>query len=175
MRRFVAAGLTLALSAFAPPQPEIDYPERAQQNPPKSWIPEKAPEKAPPVTLNATPKQPSDYRHSTELVCQGNGPQAVPKEFVEAYRPAQMAVQEKRFSDAIRFAEIAAQYAKGAREWIAIESIRILAFATLKNDDTELVASLEAVLASKGCLSAAQETNFRNLLGEARSRMATPR
>jgi hypothetical protein len=163
----------LMLAGFAPPQPGIDLPESVQQVPPKGWIPERAPDKAPPVTLNATPQQPSAYRHSTDTVCQ-NGLRASSREFVESYMPAQIAIRDSRFNDAVGLAEIAAQYARHGKEWMAIERIRIIAFAALKND-AELVASLEAALSSRQCLAPELEATYRLQLNDARSRLGTPR
>jgi hypothetical protein len=54
MRRFAALGLVLMLVAFAPPAPDLDDPERAQQSAPKNWIPEPKP-KPPPAVYHAIP------------------------------------------------------------------------------------------------------------------------
>jgi len=174
MRRFAALGLTLMLAGFAPPD-RAPVPESSQQQPvPKSWIPQTKPDQAPPITLEATPRQRSAYTHTYDLKCTDAPSQPSARTFVDAYQGALAAIQDVRFNDAVRFAEIAAQNANSFREWMAVENLRVLAFIGLK-DDVELVATLEALLSSKGCLMAGQEATFRNLLGEAQSRMAAPR
>lgn len=176
MRTTIAIGLTLALAAFAPPDMPPDNLQPTQQQAiPKSWVPEKKPDQAPPITLDVAPRAPSAYRHGTDLVCgPGGGPRAVPKEFVNAYQAATTAVRNNQFAEAVRQAEIAAAYAKGAREWSAIEQIRILCFERLGNDH-ELIASIEAALASKDCLNELQTANLRQMLEEARRRLDTLR
>jgi hypothetical protein len=150
MRRFAGLGLTLMLAGFA------------------------APDREPPITHEASPRQRSAYTHAYDLKCTDAPSQPSARTFVEAYQGALAAIQDVRFDDAVRLAEIAAQNANGFREWMAVENLRALAFIGLKND-VELVATLEALLSSKDCMTATQESNFRNLLGEARSRMAMPR
>jgi hypothetical protein len=174
MRRFAVLGSTLILAGFAPPEP-TPLPESSQQQPmPKGWVPQTKHDQAPPITLEAIPRQHSAYSHAYDLECTDVPGQPSARAFVEAYQGALSAIQDVRFNDAVRFAEIAAQNANGFREWLAVENLRALAFIGLKND-VELVATLEALLSSKDCMTAAQETNFHNLLGEARSRMAMPR
>jgi hypothetical protein len=176
MRTTIAIGLTLALAAFAPPERAPAPLEPSQQQAiPKSWVPEKKTGQSPPITLGVTPRAPSAYSHGADLVCApGGGPQAVPKEFVNAYQAATTAARNNQFAEAVRQAEIAAAYAKGAREWNAIEQIRILCFERLGNDH-ELIASIEAALASKDCLNEPQTANLRQMLEEARRRLDTLR
>jgi len=167
----------LALTGFSPPQRP---PLEAQQVVPKSWIPEKPPEqdapKPPDITLNVTPKTPSAYRHPEGGVCSlaGNGePMKVKKEFVESYVQAKAAVDAGRYEDAIALAELAAGHSYDARQWTAIEGIRIVAFSRL-NNDAELVAALEAALSLAGCIPQAQVSNYQELLEGARERLKNP-
>ena len=164
----------LSLAGFSPPaRPPMD----AQQVVPKSWIPEKPTEQEKPtqpdIIVNVTPKSPSAYRHPTTVACsQVTGPIKVKKEFGESYEGARMALQDARFEEAIALAEVAAGHAGSGREWIAVEGIRIAAFAALQNN-SELIASIEASLAT-GCLSPIQTANYQELLDSARLRLASP-
>lgn len=181
--RVKVAAVALAmfsLTGFSPPaRPPID----AQQVIPKSWIPEKPLEqkepeqetpKQPEITVNVTPKTPSAYRHPTAVDCPktDGGPAKSTRGFVESYTAAKAALDTGRYSDAISSAEIAAGYARTGGEWMAIEGMRIIAFARLQND-VELIASVEAALAT-GCLSPIQTANYRELLDGARLRLASP-
>jgi hypothetical protein len=176
--RATLAAVTLAmfaLTGFSPPQRP---PQGVQQIVPKSWIPEQAPEqeapKPPPITLDVTPKSPSAYRHPSALACAvSTGPTKSTREFVESYTKAKSLMDAKRFEDAIAAAEVAASYAHGSKEWLAIEGIRVVAFSALQNT-IELVASLEAALAT-GCMSPGQAGPFREMLDTARQRQAGPR
>jgi hypothetical protein len=168
--------LVVMLAAFAPPE-QVPMPlePTQQQSIPKSWVPEKAPSKAPPTTLDVTPKSPSTYSHGTNLVCRSSGgPSGAARQFVEAYQGAATAFRNNQFSEAIRLAEVAAAFANDAWQWAAIEQMRVGAFDKLGND-AELIASLEALLATRDCLSSPQTANYRALLKEARRRLGTPR
>ena len=176
MRRTITAGLLLMLAGFAPPdRPPASLEPTQQQAIPKSWVPEKKPDQAPPITLDVTPRAPSAYTHGRDLVCEPvSGPRGVPKEFVDAYQAARVAIQNNQFAEALRQVELAAPYARDAREWIVIEQMRLLCFHELGND-LEIVASLEVLLASKNCVGGPQVKNYRNLLDEARARLGVPR
>jgi hypothetical protein len=178
MRGFAPVGLVLMLAAFAPPERTPAPLEPTQQQAiPKSWIPEQKSDQAPPITLGIAPRPPSAYSHGTDLACRpstGSGPRASSRQFVERYQATMMAFRNDQFSEAIRLAEIATAYAKDAREWTAIEQIRIGSFAKLGND-TELIASLEAALTAKDCLSSQQTDDYREQLEETRKRLGTPR
>lgn len=175
MRSFAILGFAMVLAAFAPPDRPTTRLEPTQQPAiPKTWVPPSKPDQPPAAALEDTPRAPSVYRHGHDLVCVQSGPSRVPKEFVDAYQAATNAVRNNQFEEAVRQAEIAAAYARGAREWTAIEQIRILSFERLGND-RELIASAEAALASKDCLDELQTANLRQVLEEARKRLDTLR
>jgi hypothetical protein len=100
------------------------------------------------------------------------GPTRSTREFVESYTKAKSLMDAKRFEDAIAAAEVAAGYARGSKEWLAIEGIRVAAFAALQNE-IELIASLEAALAT-GCMPPEQTVKFREMLDTARQGRAGP-
>jgi hypothetical protein len=155
MRRFAALGLALMLAAFAPPD-RAPVPEPSQQAPiPKSWMPGTT----------------SVYSHGADLICKSSGgPQAASKPFVQSFQAASAAFKSGHFEEAIRLAEIAAAYPRSGRQWMGIEDIRIHSFFKLGNDG-ELIASLEAALSAKGCLSEEKTVEYRRMLEAARARL----
>ncbi len=171
MRAGFAVGLLLMLAAFSPPA-QAPVPEPSQQTVPKSWIPEKKPEQAPPITLDVPPRQASAYSHATGLTCssQQGGLAPSARNFVEGYAGGMAALEAGRFEEAIGRLEGAAGYARSAREWTAIEMMRIRAFSKLGND-AELIASIEALLAMKECLPEDRLQEYRRMLEQARERL----
>jgi hypothetical protein len=178
MRGTFAIGLALMLTAFAPPERAPAPIEPTQQQAiPKSWVPDQKPDQPPPITLDVVPKAPSAYSHGSNLACRsssGSGLRASSRQFVEGYQAMMTAFRNEQFSEAIRLAEIAASHANDAREWTAIEQMRIGAFDKLGND-MELIAALEAALAARDCLSPQQTADYRQQLEKARKRLKTRR
>lgn len=164
MRLLLVLGLLPAavlLAAFSPP-----LPERVQQEPPKSWIPDAKPNQ-PPGTAVVEPPSP--------LGCEkmSVGARASSKRFVDSYMAAKSAVDGRRWEEAIASAEAAAAEAKTAQERSAVEGIRILALAAM-HADAELAATLEAALAT-GCLPLALHANYQKMLDDTRQRLAAPK
>jgi hypothetical protein len=161
---------TVVLAAFSPP-----LPERVQQEPPKSWIPDTKINQ-PPGTAVVEPPSPAAPVHAPPgFVCDvaPSGPQKATRAFVESYQAAKSAADGRRWDEAIVRAEAAAREAKTGPERSAVEGIRIVALAAM-HADAELTATLEAALAT-GCLAPAQRDNYQTLLDEARQRLTAPK
>jgi hypothetical protein len=91
----------------------------------------------------------------------GSQPQKARKEFVENYSAAQHALSEKRYSDAVATADVAAAFAADDRQLQAVLQIKAASYFGM-GDRTSLAANIAAAQ-SLGCLSEAQLEQIRRM------------